>query len=174
MYMESEDKELPLHLVKSIDNKDLTKILDTMRVFLKKEEGTIKLFKEYDMSIDEIDYIPMRFDDIDVSAKTSKGIIIFSFALLQDADFFEDYSYARHELVHYAQQTTGNGPTKSLDDEDYLENPNEIEGFQHQIEFIHSHHGEDKAEEYVNDLLEYHDHPEKDKKKLKKLLKNKI
>jgi len=169
-----EEKELPLDLVKSIDLNELNKLLDAMREFLKKDNGTIELFKEYEMDLEEIDFIPMMFDDIDVSAKTSKGIIIFSYALLQDADFFEDYSYARHELVHYAQQTTGDKPTKSLDDENYLNNPNEIEGFQHQIDFINTHHGEDEAHEYVDDLLEYHDHPENEKKKLKEKLMNKI
>ncbi len=169
-----ETQELPLSLVKSIPVEDLQKILDTMRSYLKNHDKTLELFDEYEVSIEELNYIPMMFDDIDVSAKTSKGIIIFSYALLQDADFFEDYSYAQHELTHWLQQCTGEKPTRTSEKEDYLQNENEVEGFQNQIEFIHHEQGPEEAEEYVEDLLEYHDKSGKEKEKIKKTLTKNI
>lgn len=46
------------------------------------------MFKEYDVDIEEIDYIPMKFGILDVSAKTDHGVIIYSWKLLTDGDFF--------------------------------------------------------------------------------------
>lgn len=169
-----QDKEIPLNLVKRISIEKQNKLLNSMREFLKNDKSTQNLFKEYGASIEEIDFIPMRFEDLDVSAKTSKGTLIFNYNLLQDGDFFKDFSYGAHEIVHFLQQTCGTEPTKSSDDDDYLMSKNEQEGFQHQIEFIGKYHGSDSAEQYVDDLLDYHEPDEKDRKKLKNTLLNKI
>ena len=166
--------ELPINLIKRLPNEKLTKLLDNMRDFLKKDKHVIEMFKEYEVPIEEIDFVPMKFEDIDVSAKTSKGVIIFSYALLEDADFIKDYSYGVHELVHYLQQTTGTKPTKGSDDDSYLDNKNEQEGFQHQIRYIDKMFGEEEAENYTDDLLEYHNKSEEEKKKLKDKLMSKI
>lgn len=143
----------------------LHRMLNKLRNFLKEDETVKNMFKEYDVDIQEIDYIPMKFGDLDVSAKTDHGVIIYSYNLLTDGDFFKDFSYGVHEITHWLQQTTGNKPTQSSDDGNYLDNPFEQEGFQNQVSYIADNFGEDEAEKYVDHLLDYH---EADKKETRK------
>lgn len=150
-------------------------MIKKMREFLKKDEVVQKMFKEYEVDLEEIDLIPMRFGKLDVSAKTDHGIIIFNYKLLTDGDFFKDFSYGVHEMTHWLQQTTGTKPTKSSDDGSYLDNPYEQEGFQNQVEYISKHFGDDEAENYVDDLLEHHDiDSEKEKQDKKETLMAKV
>jgi ABC-type uncharacterized transport system ATPase subunit len=65
-------------------------------------------------------------------------------------------------------------PTKSSDNGDYLSNKYEQEAFQDQIEYIAEHEGEDKAEQYVDDLLEYHEVDGKKEKELEDVLMEKV
>ncbi|MEK6881013.1 MAG: hypothetical protein AABY22_15450, partial [Nanoarchaeota archaeon] len=119
-------------------------------------------------SVDIIDYIPTMFGDLDVSAKTDHGIVILNYKLLCEGNFYENYSYLIHEYCHWFQQCYGTEPTQGSDDGEYLDNPHEKEGFQNQIEFISDEFGENEAEEYVDDLLSYHEvtnKKEKDKRK---------
>lgn len=153
----------------------LNRMLKKLREYLKKDEVVIKMFKEYDVDIEEIDYIPMKFGNLDVSAKTDHGIIIYSWRLLTDGDFFKDFSYGVHEMTHWLQQTTGTKPTQSSDEGSYLDNPFEQEGFQNQVEFIANRDGEEEAEVYVDDLLEHHEiESEKEKEEKKETLMAKI
>ena len=161
-------KKLSLEEVKKIPYKTLNRMLEKLKTFLKQDETTLKMFKEYEVDISEIEYIPMMFGDIDVSAKTDHGIIIFNYRLLTDGDFFEDFSYGVHEMTHWLQQTTGNKATKSADDGEYLDNPYEIEGFQNQVKYIADQSGEDKAEEYIDNLLDHHEIESKKEVKKKK------
>jgi len=155
--MAQDSDKIPLSVVKKFPYKTLSRLIKKMREFLKKDPVVQDMFKKYDVDIEEIDYIPMMFGDIDVSAKTDHGIIIYNYKLLTDRDFFEDFSYGVHEMTHWLQQTTGNKPTKSSDEGDYLENPYEQEGFQNQIEYIAEHFGDEEAEKYVDHLLDHHD-----------------
>jgi hypothetical protein len=150
-------EKIPLSQVKKIPYRSLNRMLKKLREFLKKDEVVQKMFKEYEVDIEEIDYIPMRFGTLDVSAKTDHGVIIYSYKLLTDGDFFKDFSYGVHEITHWLQQTTGSKPTKSSDDGNYLDNPFEQEGFQNQVEFIANQDGEGEAEDYVDSLLDHHD-----------------
>jgi hypothetical protein len=150
-------EKIPLSQVKKMPYRSLNRMLKKLREFLKKDEVVQKMFKEYKVDIEEIDYIPMRFGTLDVSAKTDHGVIIYSYRLLTDGDFFKDFSYGVHEMTHWLQQTTGSKPTQSSDDGNYLDNPFEQEGFQNQIEYIANQNGEDEAENYVEDLLDHHD-----------------
>lgn len=151
------EEKIPLSKVKKLPYKTLNRLLEKMRTHLKKDGVVQEMFKEYGVDIEEIDLIPMCFGDLDVSAKTDHGVLIFNYKLLTDGDFFEDYSYGVHEITHWLQQTTGDKPTQSADDGDYLDNPFEQEGFQNQIEYIADTFGDDEAEDYVDDLLDYHD-----------------
>lgn len=151
------EKEIPLSQVKKLPYQSLNRMIKKMREYLKNDEVTQKVFEEYGVDIEEIDYIPMMFGDLEVSAKTDHGVIIFNYKLLTDADFFKDFSYGVHEMTHWLQQTTGNKATKSSDDGSYLDNPYEQEGFQNQVEYIAEQFGEDEAEQYVDDLLEHHE-----------------
>lgn len=162
--------KITIEQAKKIPPKTLLKLINRMKKFLKKHPIVIDMFKEYDVPIDELDLIPMRFGELDVSARTDHGIITFSFNLLCDGDFFKDYMYAVHEITHFLQQTTGNKPTQGAEEGDYLENPFEQEGFQKQIEYVDDMYGENEAEEYVEHLLDHHkvkDSDERDDKKEK-------
>lgn len=155
--MASKKEKLPLAQVKKLPFQSLNRMIKKMREYLKHDGVVQEMFKEYDIDIEEIDFIPMRFGTLDVSAKTDHGIIIFNYKLLTDGDFFEDFSYGVHEVTHWLQQTTGSKPTKSSDDGNYLDNEFEQEGFQNQIEYIANQFGEGEAENYVDDLLEHHE-----------------
>ena len=154
--------------VKKLPYRSLNRMLKKLREFLKQDEVVQKMFKEYEVDIDEIDYIPMRFGKLDVSAKTDHGVIIYNYKLLTDGDFFKDFSYGVHEITHWLQQTTGTTPTQSSDEGSYLDNPFEQEGFQNQVEYIAKQDGEEEAEDYVDHLLDHHDvdtEEERDEKK---------
>lgn len=155
--MSSKKEKLPLSAVKKLPYASLNRMIKKMREYLKKDGVVQEMFKEYGVDIEEIDLIPMRFGTLDVSAKTDHGIIIFNYKLLTDGDFFKDFSYGVHEMTHYLQQTTGDKPTQSADDGEYLDNPFEEEGFQNQVEYIATQFGKNEAENYVDDLLEHHD-----------------
>jgi hypothetical protein len=166
--MSSESEKIPLAKVKKLPYKALNRMIKKLREFLKKDEVMQKIFKEYKVDIEELDYIPMMFGNLDVSAKTDHGVIIYNYKLLTDGDFFKDFSYGVHEITHWLQQTTGTKPTQSSDECSYLDNPFEQEGFQNQIEYIADHFGDDEAENYVDDLLDHHDVDSKKELKDKK------
>lgn len=164
----SKDEKLPLSAVKKLPYKSLNRMIKKMREYLKQNDVVQKMFKDYKVDISEIDLIPMMFGNLDVSAKTDHGILIFNYKLLTDGDFFKDFSYGVHEMTHWLQQTTGSKATKSSDDGSYLDNKFEQEGFQNQVEYIAEEFGEDEAEQYVDDLLEHHDVDSKKEFKEKK------
>lgn len=150
-------EKIPLSKVKKLPYQSLNRMIRKMREYLKKNEVVQKMFKEYDVDIEEIDLIPMMFGNLDVSAKTDHGVIIYNYRLLTDGDFFKDFSYGVHEMTHWLQQTTGTKATKSSDDGSYLDNPFEQEGFQNQVQYIADQFGDGEAEKYVDDLLEHHE-----------------
>lgn len=166
--MAQKREKIPLSTVKKLPYQSLNRMIRKMRAYLKHDGVVQEMFKEYDVDIEEIDLIPMRFGNLDVSAKTDHGIITFNYKLLTDGDFFKDFSYGVHEMTHWLQQTTGSKPTQSADDGEYLDNPFEQEGFQNQIEYIANQFGENEAENYVDDLLEHHDIESKKEVKEKK------
>lgn len=166
--MSEEKDKIDLEVIRKLPPKTLSKFIEKMRDYLRHDETVHRMFEEYDVDLKELDFIPMCFADLDVSAKTDHGIIYFNFKLLCDADFYEDFAYGVHEITHWLQQTTGDGPTQGADDGDYLSNPYEEEGFQNQVEFIAKEFGEDKAEQYVDDLLKHHEVDNKKEKEEKK------
>lgn len=173
--MSSDKEKIPLSKIKKIPYKELNRMLKKLREYLKKDEVVKSMFDEYGIDIEEIDYIPMMFGDLDVSAKTDHGIIIYNYELLTDGDFFDDFSYGVHEMTHWLQQTTGDKPTKSSDDGGYLDNKFEQEGFANQVEYIANHKGKDEAEEYVDNLLDHHEvDSKKEIKDKKEILLSKI
>jgi hypothetical protein len=152
----------------------LNKIIGRLREYLKTDKVMLQVFEDYDVPIDEIATIPMAFDDIDVSARTEHGIIFFNYRLLCDGDFYRDFGYGVHEITHYLQQTTGTQPTKGADDGSYLDNEYEVEGFQNQIEWIAETFGDKESDEYVDDMLSYHDLKGNEKKEKKEELTEKV
>lgn len=168
------DKSLSMAAVKKLPYKSLNRMIKKMRDFLKKDETVLAMFKKYDVDIEELDLIPMRFGKLDVSAKTDHGVIIFNYSLLTDGDFFKDFSYGVHEMTHWLQQTAGKKATTNSDDGDYLHNKFEQEGFQNQVEYIANQFGDGEAENYVDDLLDHHDKSGKEKKELETVLLDKV
>ncbi len=87
------EKEIPIEKVKRLPYPILNRMIKKMREYLKKNEVVQKAFEEYNVNILEIDYIPMMFGDLDVSAKTDHGVIIYNYKLLTDGDFFKDVGF---------------------------------------------------------------------------------
>ncbi len=158
MPTKSDEKKLTISEIKKMPPSFLLRIINKAKKELKQDKVMKALFKDYGVDINEIDYIPTYFKNLDVSAKTDHAVVWLNYSLLLDGAFDrKDYSYLIHEYSHWLQQTTGNKPTKSSDNGSYLDNPFEQEGFQNQIEYIANHFGEDEAENYVDDLLDHHD-----------------
>lgn len=169
------EEKISLKEAKKLPYQSLNRLIKKLREYLKHDQVVKDMFKEYDVDIAEIDYIPMMFGDLDVSAKTDHGVIIYNFKLLTDGDFFKDFSYGVHEMTHWLQQTTGTKPTQSSDDGSYLDNPAEQEGFQNQIDYISDHFGDEEAHDYVDNLLEHHDvDSDKEKEEKKEILMAKV
>jgi hypothetical protein len=163
-----------LEEVKKISPKVLLKLIERAKKYLKTNDVFKDMCKEHNVDVDVIDLAPVRFGDLEVSARTAHGVIILNYKLLCDGDFFKDYSYLCHEITHLIQQCYGDAPTAGADDGDYLHNPYEQEGFQRQIEYIDDQFGEDEADKYVEHLLDHHDKGGKEKKELKEVLMDKV
>ena len=152
--------------ISSVKHSELLPLIVKAKKYLKSSQTIINLFKENNLPIDYLDYIPVKFDKIDTSAKTVSGVIILSYKLLEDNDFYKDYSYLAHEITHFIQQCFAEEATES-GDEHYLDNEYEIEGFQKQVEYLQEEFGPEEAEKYADSLLEYHEY-KKNKRKQKK------
>lgn len=139
-----------------INHKKLRHIINKLKERIKGSEIIKDMFKEYDVSLDEIDLIPICFAEIPVSARTDHGVIYLNYEMLND-DILDEDHYLVHEITHFLQQTTGNKPTKGSDDGNYLDNPVEKEGFKNQVGYIADNKGEKEAKKYVTDLLDYHE-----------------
>lgn len=169
------ERNFTIDEVKSLPPSVLLMLINKAKKHIKNNEVMQKVCKEYDVSIDEIDFIPTYFKDLDVSANTDHGIVWLNYKLLTNSDFFKNYSYLVHEYTHWFQQTCGKKPTQSSDDGDYLENKFEQEGFQNQLEYIADEFGDHEAYKYVNHLLDHHDvHDKEERKEKKEILLSKV
>jgi hypothetical protein len=111
--------------------------------------------------------VPIRFEDLKVTAKTVNGNIILNPKLMKKP-FEILMRYVIHELVHAIQHIEEYGSKQTDKKKDYLNREDEIEAFQYQVKYDEDQRGEDKVDEYVDGLLKFHDVPEdqrKDKKK---------
>ena len=155
-----------------IPHKKLAPVIEKLKKKVFNHEVVQDIFDKYNLDKDEIDLIPMCFAKIPVSARTDHGIIYINIGLLENGDIKDDDHYLAHEITHYAQQTTGDKPTQGSTEDNYLDNPVEQEGFQNQTKYMADTQGEDVAEEYIDDVLEYHDTDDDDMDKRKKKLLN--
>lgn len=161
-------KKIPIEKAKKLPPKTLLKLIQRAKNYLKKNDVFKNMCKEYNADVDVIDLIPIKFGDLDVSARTDHGVITLSWKLLSDGDFFKDYMYIVHECEHYFQQCYGDKPTQGAEDGSYLDNPYEEQGFQRQLEYIDDQFGENEAENYVEHLLDHHKVKDSDDRKDKK------
>jgi hypothetical protein len=169
------NKKMTLKEVKQQSPSFFLRNINKMKEKLKKDGVMQEVFLEYEVDIDELDDIAVMFKDLDVSAKCDHGIVYLNYKLLLDGDFEDNYGYAIHEITHWLQQTTGDKPTKSSDDGEYLDNEFEQEGFANQIKYIAENEGEDEAEDYVDRLLDHHDVEDEDKREeLEEVLLDKV
>ncbi|MFA6074165.1 MAG: hypothetical protein WC758_08660 [Candidatus Woesearchaeota archaeon] len=147
-------------------HKQLLPLLQRVKDKIKKSDTVKDMCKEYGQDVDIVDLVPMAFADLDVSARTDKGVIYFNYSLLDTPEEID--SYAAHELTHFFQQAFGDGPTSgSNDSEDYLDNEFEQEGFQAQTEYLSETRDDQAAIDYVEKVLDHHNVEPKDRKKRK-------
>lgn len=130
-------------------------IIQAAKDALKTDPTFLQLCKDFKVSPNFIDLVPVRFGKIDVSAKTDKGIITLNEKLLEENPV-KLTSYLCHEATHSLQQTQGIHPTMGADDGPYLDNPFEEEAFQIQLSFLDDHQGPRKTNQYLNQLLDHH------------------
>jgi len=141
--------------------KEQLQIINALKDKIKDSDVVKDMFKDYGIDVAELDLVPVCFSDLDVSARTAHGCIYLNNKLLDN--LMENDHYLVHELSHYLQQTSGDGPTQGADDGDYLSNPYEQEGFQNQTEYISDQHGDQAAEKYIDKVLDHHDVPNDEK-----------
>jgi len=128
-----------------------------------------EICKEYGFGTDIIDGISFEFvDNLEASAKTIDSAIQLNSSLM-DEEFETIMRYAIHELVHSLQHMKLKG-LESLEEQDYLDRGDEIEAFQYQIEYEADERGFDEAEDYVEDLIEYHEIPIENREEKKREL----
>jgi len=150
--------------------KALLKLINRLKEELKKDDVMKEICEKFDVDISEIDMIPVKVAPLDVSAKTDAGVITLNSSLFKKEKLDKILSLLLHETVHYFQQC--DKPTKSANEGDYLSNPSELEAFQHQVEFLDDNSGKNKAEQYVDQVLDHHDKKGKERKdKKNKLMK---
>lgn len=154
---------------KNIPHAEALEIINGIKERVKQHDALKKAFEEHGIDIDEVDDIPVCFADIDVSARTDHGIIYLNWGLL-DEGFPKNDHYLAHEMTHYAQQTTGDGPTKGSTDDTYLDNEYEQEGFQVQTEYLSETKGDQVARNYIDNVLDYHEVPKSERPEKKKEL----
>lgn len=149
---------------------DELELIQKIKDRIKNNQTVKEVFDKYDIDVSEIDLVPVCFADVDVSARTNHGVIYLSRNLLDKPESIDHYFC--HELVHFLQQTSGDGPTKGSTDDTYLDNKYEQEGFQNQTKYISETRSNDAAEAYTNQVLDHHDVEGKERQdKKKKLLR---
>lgn len=153
---------------------DVNELILKMKAAIKRDKAVVEKFKEYKVSLDDIDNVFVSFVPLDVSAKTKDRKIYLNENMLSKDNPFEfAIPYLIHEIVHYLQQSTRVNLCKNKAD-DYLDKDSEIESFQVQVDFKKRHEGENSAREYTKKLLDYHGLEGKERKeKAKELLEDK-
>lgn len=138
-----------------ISGKEQLEIINRYKDEIKSSNTVQELFKNKGVKLEFIDYIPVRFGDIEVSARTEKGIIILNFNLLDKIETIKHYLV--HEITHWLQQCFSDGPTQGSSEGDYLDNEFEVEGFQYQADYLEEEDGERAADRYIEKVLDHHD-----------------
>lgn len=148
------------------------KVIQRAKRELKSEPAYLEICKEYNVKPDIIDGISISFKPLDVSAKTINGEVFLNERLFESGDMIEVKRYVTHETVHVLQQNAGLVDTKTddndattTDGEDYLNDPNELEAFQTQLEFMDDHQSPEEIQKYIENLLDHHSIRGKERRK---------
>jgi len=151
--------------------KDKAEILAQVKVELAKSPIVSEMCKEHNVDVDLILGIPIDFVELDVSAKTIDSKVYLNEDLLNDS-FEKVMRYAIHEITHAFQHMN----REHLDhdpyaDDDYLDRDDEQEAFKNQIQYQMEVEPVEEVVEYVEDLFDHHDIPDKERKeKLKEIM----
>jgi len=146
------------------------KLIEELRKSLKGTPVAHRLCDKYGEDPDFVDDIPIRFEPLDVSAKTVNGEILLNSKLLE-GEFRDDMRYLVHEFTHCLQQEHGK-VDESTKDEDYLDDPNEKEAFKAQVDFMETAYTPAEIQTYLDGLMKHHDVRGKERlKKIKELAK---
>ncbi|MAG24544.1 hypothetical protein CMI47_03095 [Candidatus Pacearchaeota archaeon] len=159
-------------------NKDnsLMKQMETLskiRTSLMNDSVAKEICEENNMGVWFLASVPISFEDLDVTAKTVNGNITLNPKLMKKS-FKIIMRYVIHELVHAIQHVKDYGTKQDDKRKDYLNREDEIEAFQYQVKFDEQTRGEDKAEEYVDGLLDFHDIPSDQKRDKKEEIMEKV
>jgi hypothetical protein len=154
--------------------KEMEKLISVLKDEVQDDEIFINKCKEYGFDPTIISDINISFDDdLDVSAKTINGDVFLNGKLFDEGDEDVIKRYFFHETVHYFQQHC-NLVTEKTKKEDYLDDPNEIEAFNTQIEFMEETDSPKEVKKYIDDLLDHHHitNRKERQEKIKKLTEN--
>lgn len=144
----------------------IRRILD----FLKSSAVVKGMFEKYDVPLSYMTKIIVEFAPLDVSAKTKDCIIYINSDFLADLEFSDHIHYIVHEMCHVLQQMTHDPKDLVKPNLDYLDMPTEMEAFQCQIAFMKEFYSDEVAEDYVEQLLDFHQYEGKEKEKKRKNL----
>lgn len=152
-------------IVEKLSKRDYRDFICRMKEKVKKDPSVVEKFEEYDIPLKEIDEIEVRLEPLDVSAKTNDMIITLNERMLDNKDI-DPVEYLAHEVIHYLQQKTNN-MSGHYETDDYLLKPTETEAFEVQLDYKERNQSREKANEYVEELLDYHDVNGKKRKQIK-------
>jgi len=149
-------------MIRITSSKKSNKLLDEIeaaakiRVALMNDKIAKKICREKGMKNEFLAGVNISFAKIKPSAKTVDSFIILNKKLLKKP-FPVMMRYVIHELTHAIQHVQNfEKKDRRKTKQDYLDKDTEIEAFKYQIEFDAENRGEEKAEKYTEDLLDYH------------------
>ena len=143
-------------------NNSLMKKMETLsrvRTALLNDNIAKEICTENDMGAWFLNSVPIRFDDLDVTAKTVNGDITLSPKLIKKP-FEILMRYVIHELVHAIQHVKDHDKNKKNKRKNYLNREDEVEAFQYQAKYDKDQRGLEEVEDYVDGLLDFHDIPD--------------
>lgn len=129
-------------------------LINKMRNALKKEEVVQDTLKRHGLDESVLDHMSIRFEPLDVSAKTVDGDIILNEKLL-NGEWRDIMRYLVHETCHVGQQNTSDITESQKGD--YLDDPNEVEAFKAQVDFMETTYTPEEIQTYLDGLMKHHD-----------------
>jgi len=132
---------------------DRRELVKRIRRELKNEKAILEILDKYNLDPSIIDHVSIKFEPLDVSAKTVDGHVILNERLL-DGDWRDIVRYATHELTHVAQQTTSD--IEKTQDLDYLDDPYEKEAFRTQRKVMEELYDPEEIQSYLEGLVDHH------------------
>ncbi len=141
-----------------LDKDQQSKLIEQIINLLKEHEQVCALFNRFEIDPEYIHQIGIEFAPMDVSAKANKAGIKVNRKFLEDGNIVDDLHYLVHELTHVLQFMTGRvDKLKDRKFTHYLDNPLELEAFREQIRFIKAYKNEREAQQYLKELLDFHE-----------------